>query len=69
MLFRSLLLVCFGPSAQASNLNSGQSLGGFDLSSGSSHAHVFDSGPGLYRVSVEGGRDAAHWAMTVQDYY
>jgi len=63
------LLVCFGPSAQASNLNSGQSFDGFDLSSGSSHAHVFDSGPGLYRVSVEGGRDSARWAMTVQDYY
>jgi serine/threonine-protein kinase len=64
-----LLLVCFGPSAQASNLKSGQSFDGFDLSSGSSHAHVFDSGPGLYRMSVEGGRDSARWAMTVQDYY
>jgi hypothetical protein len=64
-----LLLVCFGPSATASNLKSGQSFDGFDLSSGSSHAHVFDSGPGLYRVNVSGGKDSARWAMTVQDYY
>jgi serine/threonine protein kinase len=64
-----LLLVCFGPSAQASNLKTGQSFDGFDLSSGSSHAHVFDSGPGLYRVNVSGGEDSARWAMTVQDYY
>jgi hypothetical protein len=64
-----LLLLCFGPSATASNLSSGRSFDGFDLSSGSSHAHVFDSGPGLYRVSVSGGKDSARWAMTVQDYY
>jgi eukaryotic-like serine/threonine-protein kinase len=64
-----LLLVCFGPSATASNLKTGQSFDGFDLSNGSSHAHVFDSGPGLYRVNVSGGKDSARWAMTVQDYY
>lgn len=64
-----LLLVCFGPSATASNLKTGQSFDGFDLSSGSSHAHVFDGGPGLYRVNVSGGKDSARWAMTVQDYY
>jgi hypothetical protein len=64
-----LLLVCFGPSATANNLKTGQSFDGFDLSSGSSHAHVFDSGPGLYRVNVSGGKDSARWAMTVQDYY
>jgi hypothetical protein len=64
-----LLLVCFGPSATASNLKTGQSFDGFDLSSGSSHAHVFDSGPGVYRVNVSGGKDSARWAMTVQDYY
>jgi hypothetical protein len=64
-----LLLVCFGPSAAASNLKSGQSFDGFDLSSGSSHAHVFESGPGLYRVNVSGSKDSARWAMTVQDYY
>jgi hypothetical protein len=64
----TLLLVCFGPSAHVSDLVTGASLGGFDLSSGAAHGHTFKSGPGLYRVSVSGGADAARWSMTVQDY-
>ncbi len=65
----TLLLVCFGPSAKASNLRTGASLEGFDLSSGSSHGHTFDKGPGLYQVAVSSGQDSARWSMTVQDYY
>jgi hypothetical protein len=65
----ALLVVCFGPSAHTTNLHSGESLESFDLSSGSSHGHTFDSGPGLYEVTISGGQDAARWSMTVQDYY
>ena len=64
-----LLVVCFGPSAHTTNLHSGESLESFDLSSGSSHGHTFDSGPGLYEMTISSGRDAARWSMTVQDYY
>jgi hypothetical protein len=64
----TLLVVCFGPSAHVSNLVTGASLEGFDLSSGSSHGHTFESGPGLYDVSVSGGSDSARWRMTVQDF-
>jgi serine/threonine protein kinase len=64
-----LLVVCFGPSAHTTNLHSGESLESFDLSSGSAHGHTFDSGPGLYEVTISGGHDAARWSMTVQDYY
>jgi hypothetical protein len=63
-----LLLLCFGPSAHVSNLGTGASLEGFDLSSGSTHGHTFTSGPGLYVVSVSGGADSARWSMSVQDY-
>jgi hypothetical protein len=65
----TLLVVCFGPSAHVSNLKTGASLEGFDLSSGSGHGHTFESGPGLYSVSVLRGDDSARWSMTVQDYY
>jgi hypothetical protein len=65
----SLLLVCFGPSAQASDLHSGAALASFDLSEGSAHGHTYESGPGLYRVKVTAGRDAARWRMNIQDYY
>jgi eukaryotic-like serine/threonine-protein kinase len=65
----TLLVVCFGPTAHTSDLHSGESLEAFDLSSGSAHGHTFDSGPGLYEVTISPGHDAARWSMTVQDYY
>ncbi len=64
-----LLFVCFGPSAHAQNLKDGSSVGSFELGEGEEQTHVFDSGPGLYRVTVSGGHDPAHWSMTVEDYY
>ena len=64
-----LLVVCEGPSAEARDLRTGSGFGGFELSEGESHTHVFNSGPGLYRVVVSGGRDSGRWTMTVQDYY
>jgi serine/threonine-protein kinase len=63
-----LLVVCFGPSAEAQDLQSGSSSGTFELGEGSS-THTFHSGPGLYRLVVSGGRDSARWSMTVEDYY
>jgi serine/threonine-protein kinase len=64
-----LLVYCMGPSAQAQNLRSGTSFGGFELGEGDVQEHVFHGGPGLYTVSVSGGRDSAQWSMTVEDYY
>jgi hypothetical protein len=64
-----LLFTCLGPGTQARDLKTGKSAGGFDLSEGESKTHVFDTGPGLYRVEVDGGTDSATWSMTVQDYY
>ncbi len=65
----TLLLVCFGPSAEAENLHGDSSGGGFELGEGSSQTHTFDSGPGLYRLVVSAGHDSARWSMTVEDYY
>ena len=64
-----LLFICEGPSAEAVNLNTGSAFGSFELGEGESQTHVFNSGPGLYRLVVSGGRDAARWSMTVDDYY
>jgi hypothetical protein len=64
-----LLVVCGGPSAQARNAQSGAGAGGFELEEGEAQTHVFDSGSGVYRLLVSGGRDSARWSMTVQDYY
>ena len=64
-----LLLVCLGPSAEAHNIQTSSSFGGFELGEGSSQTHTFHTGPGLYRMEVSGGQDSAEWSMTVQDYY
>jgi serine/threonine-protein kinase len=64
-----LVVLCLGPSAKAQNLQSGASDGGFDLGEGPAQTHTFDSGPGLFRLSIAGGQDSARWSMTVEDYY
>ena len=65
----TLLLVCFGPSAEVEDLHSGSTFDSFELGEGESETHTFDSGPGLYRLKVSGGHDSAHWSMAVYDYY
>jgi eukaryotic-like serine/threonine-protein kinase len=64
-----LLLVCMGPSAEAQNLETDSSFGGFELGEGPSETHTYESGPGLYQLNISGGHDSARWSMTVEDYY
>jgi eukaryotic-like serine/threonine-protein kinase len=65
----TLLFVCFGPSAEVEDLHTGSTFDSFELGEGESETHIFDSGPGLYRLKVSGGHDSARWAMTIYDYY
>ncbi len=65
----TLLVVCFGPSAEVTNLKTGVSFGQFELGEGQTETRTFASGPGLYRLDVSGGHDSARWSMTVEDYY
>jgi serine/threonine-protein kinase len=64
-----LLLVCFGPSVEAQNVQSGASPESFKLTVGESETHTFNNGPGLFLLNVSGGVDSARWKMTVEDYY
>jgi eukaryotic-like serine/threonine-protein kinase len=65
----TLLLICLGPSAAVENLATGSTSGQFELGEGETETHIFNSGPGLYRLVVSGGHDSARWSMTVADYY
>ncbi len=65
----TLLVVCFGPSAEVANLKTGARFGQFELGEGEAETRTFASGSGLYRLSVSGGHDSARWSMTVEDYY
>jgi len=64
----TLLVVCFGPSAEVENLTTGASFDGFELGEGQTETHTFDSGPGLYRLVISAGHDSARWSMTIEDY-
>jgi hypothetical protein len=64
----TLLVVCFGPSAEVENLTTGASFDGFELGEGETETHTFDSGPGLYRLEISAGHDSARWSMTIEDY-
>jgi len=65
----TFIFFCSGPSAQVANLSSGSDTAGFDLNDGSGQARVFESGPGLYQITVSPGDDTARWSIEVQDYY
>ena len=64
----TLLVVCFGPSAEVEDLHSGSSFGSFELGEGETETHTFENSPGLYRMEISGGHDSARWTMTVEDY-
>jgi serine/threonine-protein kinase len=64
-----LIFFCSGPSAQVTNVNSGATLNQFSLNEGGGQTQVFNSGPGVYQVSVTPGNDSAHWSIQVEDDY
>ena len=63
-----LLFVCFGPSVEAQNVQTG-AVESFKLEEGKSKTHAFDGGPGLFQLQVSGGEDSARWTMSAEDYY
>jgi eukaryotic-like serine/threonine-protein kinase len=65
----TFIFFCSGPSAQVSNVNSGATLNQFSLNQGSGQTQVFNSGPGVYQVSVTPGNDSAHWSIQLEDDY
>ncbi|MGH2904201.1 MAG: PASTA domain-containing protein, partial [Solirubrobacteraceae bacterium] len=65
----TLLVVCFGPSAEVDNLKTDATFGQFELGEKETETRTFASGPGLYRLSVSGGHDSARWSMAIEDYY
>jgi hypothetical protein len=64
----TFVLFCSGPSGQVTRA-SGSYTKGFGLNDGGRQARVFQSGPGLYRLTVSPGDDTARWSMSVEDYY
>jgi serine/threonine protein kinase len=65
----SLIFICSGPSAHVANLSGGEDPHGFDLNEGNSQLWTFDSGAGVYQVTITPGGDNARWSVQIQDYF
>jgi hypothetical protein len=64
----TFVFFCSGPSAQVTK-SGGGTAGSFDLGDGERRVHAFNTGPGIYQVTIMPGNDSATWSAEVQDYY
>jgi serine/threonine-protein kinase len=65
----TFIFICNGPSAQVQQLRGGSASAGFDLNEGDHQTRTFQSGPGVYQVSITPGSDNAQWSVEIDDYY
>jgi serine/threonine protein kinase/beta-lactam-binding protein with PASTA domain len=65
----TFLLFCSGPSATVTNVSSGATIDQFDLGEGDNKTRIFNTGPGIYQITVSAGNDSAQWSIKVDDYY
>jgi serine/threonine-protein kinase len=65
----SFIFWCSGPQGQVNNVNSGATVSSFGLNDAGRQARVFNSGPGVYGLSISPGADSAQWQVWVEDYY
>ena len=65
----TFLLFCSGPSATVTNVKSGATIDQFDLGEGDNKTRIFNTGPGIYQITVSAGSDAAQWSIKIDDYY
>jgi hypothetical protein len=64
-----LVLFCRGTSAQVLRSGAGSSIASAGLGDGSDAPHVFATGPGSYRVTVDPASSDTRWSIRVQDDY
>jgi hypothetical protein len=65
----TFIFFCSGPTARVTSADGATALGTFSLNAGSDQLHTFDSGPGLYQITIAPGDDSAHWSAQIEDYY
>jgi hypothetical protein len=65
----TFIIFCSGPNASITSIDGRSHPNGFDLSEGQNEVQQFDSGAGVYQVTVTPGSDTARWSMRIEDYY
>jgi eukaryotic-like serine/threonine-protein kinase len=66
----TFIFFCDGPPhAAIVSLQGSQPVSGFDLGNGSGRTQTIGSGPGVYRLRVDSGRDQARYSVQIQDFF
>lgn len=65
----TFIFFCSGPDAEVDNAASGSTVDSFGLSDGGRQTRTFNTGAGVYDLTVSPGDDSARWQVWVQDYY
>ncbi len=65
----TFIFFCSGPNAEVDNVASGATVDSFGLSDGGRQTRTFDTGAGVYDLTVSPGDDSARWQVWVEDYY
>jgi hypothetical protein len=65
----TFIFICSGPSAKIVNVATGSTVDEFDLNEGGAEKRTFNSGPGVYQISLSPGSDTARWKVEVEDLY
>jgi eukaryotic-like serine/threonine-protein kinase len=65
----TFIFFCSGPQAEVGNAASGATLDSFGLTDGGRHTRMFDTGAGVYDLTISPGDDSSRWEVWVEDYY
>jgi PASTA domain len=65
----ALIFICQGPHMHIAALRGGATAPGFDLNEGDNQVQTYESGAGVYQISISPGSDIARWSVKVEDYY
>ncbi len=65
----TFIFFCSGPQGEVDNAASGATIDNFGLSDGGRQTRIFNTGAGVYDLTVSPGDDTARWQVWVEDYY
>ncbi len=65
----TLIFFCDGPTGHVLHGGGGGSVADFGMNDGDTQTQTFQTGPGVYQVTVSPGSDTTRWSFEVDDYY
>ncbi len=65
----TFIFFCSGPQGEVDNPASGATVDSFGLNDGGRQTRIFNTGAGVYDLTISPGDDTARWQVWVQDWY